>query len=121
MHHERLAQPAPELANSAIVDHYGRRFLVSIEREADNVTPYDCDLPQANSPTRCAAWERGDWHYVRMQVVALDSRLTPLDIERVETTRAYPRLPSDGDLSGYACRLCAELTFVLNTLPVPPG
>jgi len=121
MYRERPAQPAPELANSALIDHHGRTFLVSIEREAENVTPYDCDLPEVNSPTRCAAWERGDWHYVHMRVAALDSRLTPLDIERVETTRAYSRLPSDGDLSGYACRLCAELSLVLDNLPIPPG
>lgn len=107
----------PELADSALIDHQDRTFMVAFERDSSGITPYDCDLPAANSPERCEMWERGQWHYASITVTAVDADLKAIELPGASSTRTYSGLPSDGDLSSIALRLCAEITFALNCAP----
>jgi hypothetical protein len=93
-----------ELANSALIDHEGQTFLLTIEQDRDSRPPGMRSMPEATSPDRCAEWERGEWHYVRVRIAALDPATGNKVVSQCEQV-----MPSDGDLSAAAMSLCASM------------
>jgi hypothetical protein len=89
MNHDTVCK-ATELADSALIDYEGKTFVVTIERDPD------------------------DWQFVRVCVDELSSGLELPNAAQVLPRRASCIMPSDGDLSGVACRLCAEVAAGLH-------